>query len=86
MEKPTPFDLAEAYSAGEISRSDLVARLGSYPYVPREHIAAPLDDPMTSVPGTFEEVNDALGSDLIDHDLYSEIADAIREHNGGCLP
>ncbi len=82
----TPLELAQQYSEGEISRSQLLEVLAVYPYAPRERIAPPFDDPVMTTPGSFEEIGSALACDFIDDELYDEIADAVREHNGGRLP
>jgi|UPI0008DA14F7 hypothetical protein len=82
----TPLELAQQYSEGEISRSQLLEVLAVFPYAPRERIAPPFDDPVMTTPGSFEEIGSALACDFIDDELYDEIADAVREHNGGRLP
>lgn len=82
----TPLEIAQRYSEGQISREELLEALASYPYPARERIAPPFDDPAMTAPGAFEEIGIALACDYIDDELYDEIADAVRERNGGRIP
>lgn len=83
---PTPLEMTQWYSAGELSRAALVAALRAFPFVPREQAIPPFDDPPVTTRNSFEEINTALACDFIDDDLYEEIADAVTEANGGRIP
>lgn len=73
----TPYEIAQRYDAGELTREQVIDELGRWPYRP----GSPSDgyDWTTLDPGEFEEVRRALSEHLIDADTYDEILDRYCE-------
>lgn len=75
----TPYELAQAYAAGDLSRAEIIDQLARYPYDP-----APTTDGYDSLtvdaPGThtFNEVHRALRQRLLDPTVYEEILSVIE--------
>lgn len=82
----SPLAVAQLYSEGRLSREQLIDALRVFPFVERERLLPPFDDPAVTTRNSFEEVGTALACDFIDEDLYKDIADAVTEHNGGRIP
>jgi hypothetical protein len=79
MTGPGPYEAAESYRCGEISRDELVRILTTWRYVPGEQRTAGLhDDLLNTVPGSFDEVEAAFMDELIDEALYSIALEALR--------
>ncbi|PPF66465.1 hypothetical protein C5C18_08730 [Rathayibacter tritici] len=79
MTGPGPYEAAESYRCGEISRDELVQILTTWRYVPSEQRTAGLhDDLLNFVPGSFDEVEAAFDDELIDEALYSIALEALR--------
>ncbi|UKF28056.1 hypothetical protein [Clavibacter nebraskensis] len=81
MTGPGPYEAAESYRCGEISREELVQILTTWRYVPGEQRTAGLhDDLLNFVPGSFDEVEAAFTDDLIDLELYEIALSSCRSH------
>ncbi|OUE30125.1 hypothetical protein BFL35_11370 [Clavibacter michiganensis] len=79
MTGPGPYEAAESYRCGAISREELVQILTTWRYVPNEHRTAGLhDDLLNTVPGSFDEIEAAFDDELIDEALYDIALDALR--------
>lgn len=76
----TPFEIAQRYAAGLISRDQLIDELGRFPYVPFSVVSRP--GLTATVPGTAREILDALDAGLIDDDTYDAIQDSIDLQQG----
>jgi hypothetical protein len=79
MTGPGPYEAAESYRCGAISREELVQILTTWRYVPGEQRTAGLhDDLLNFVPGSFDEVEAAFMDELIDEALYEIAHEALR--------
>ncbi len=68
----SPYKICQAYADGKITREQVIAELGSWPYKPRVEYD-PIDQlPLTSSQGTWMEVQLATGDGLIDYDIYGQ--------------
>lgn len=67
----SPYEIAERYAAGEISREVLVDELARWPYTPRD--AGDGVDWLTYEPGTFEDVVRARRDGLLDTATYDAV-------------
>ncbi|KZX22355.1 hypothetical protein EV639_104264 [Rathayibacter tanaceti] len=82
MTGPGPYEAAESYRCGAISREELVQILTTWRYVPGEQRTAGLhDDLLNFVPGSFDEVAAAFDGELIDGELYDIAHEALRSQN-----
>ncbi|QHC71663.1 hypothetical protein [Rathayibacter sp. VKM Ac-2801] len=73
----TPYEIAQRFAAGELTREQAVDELGRWRYRP----GSPSDgfDWTTLDPGGFEEVRRALSDGLLDDAMYDEILDRYIE-------
>jgi DNA-binding transcriptional regulator YdaS (Cro superfamily) len=73
----TPYEIAQRYDAGELTREQVIDELGRWSYRP----GSPSDgyDWTTLDPGEFAEVRRALSEHLIEADTYDEILDRYCE-------
>lgn len=71
----SPLHVAMRYAAGEIDRDVLVEDLVTWPYVRAGALTDGLHDDAAAqtVPGSFDEVHDALVQGFLDDDAYDEI-------------
>ena len=74
----TPYVICEQYAAGKIDRAQLVDELTRWKYVPCGRTSGPLDDLIVDVPGSVDDLDQALRHRLIDDELYDEIGDRIE--------
>lgn len=80
MTGPGPYEAAESYRCGEISRDEVVQILTTWRYAPGEQRTAGLhDDLLNFVPGSFDEVEAAFTDELIDGELYSSALNALQK-------
>jgi len=70
----TPYVICEQYAAGKIDRAQLVDELTRWKYVPCGRTSGPLDDLIVDVPGSVDDLDQALRHRLIDDELYDEVA------------
>jgi len=71
-----PYEIAQRYAVGEISREQLVDELSRWDYEPGPEPTDGYDTLIISVPGSFDDVVRAFSDGLIDAQLYDEILDA----------
>lgn len=73
----TPYEIAERYATGEITREQVIDELARWPYTSGE----PSDgvDWLTYVPSDFSEVTKALTDGLLDDVTYDAILDRRDE-------
>ncbi|GAB3615890.1 hypothetical protein GCM10027416_04470 [Okibacterium endophyticum] len=82
MPSHSPYESAESYARGEISRNELIYRLTSWHYLPSETRTTGLHDSLLNfVPGSFDEVAAAFDDELIDEETYTLAHDALRAQN-----
>lgn len=70
-----PEEIIQRFSAGEISREQVVDELARWPYAPSDELDGPLDDIIGDVPGSFAVVVRAARTGLLPGDVYDEILD-----------
>lgn len=70
-----PKHIAQRYAAGEIDRTTVIQELSDWPYVQVGAVTVGLHDDgaPVSVPGSFDEVHDALTEGSLDADTYETI-------------
>jgi hypothetical protein len=71
--RETPYELAQRYAAGELTRDDLVRRLAEYDYLPQDPIPDDTVDIAEHVEGSWDEVEQAVHDKLIDYETYDAI-------------
>jgi transcriptional regulator with XRE-family HTH domain len=73
----SPYEIAERYAAGELTREQVVDELARWPYTP----ADPGDgvDWMTYDPGTFDDVVRARRDGLLDTETYDAVLESQDE-------
>lgn len=72
----SPYEIAQRYCAGQLTRAQLVDELSRFPYAPTPRTDG-VDWLVADVPKTVGEVLDALHDGLIDAELYDEVQDGI---------
>lgn len=78
MPGQTPYDSAESYARGEISRDDLIHLLTTWRYLPSETRTTGLhDDLLNTVSGSFDDVEAAITDGLIDDKIYTRAHEAF---------
>lgn len=79
MPNPAPYESAESYARGEISRDELIHRLTTWRYLPSETRTTGLhDDLLNVVPGSFDDIHAAIDDGLIDDEIYTLVIEALR--------
>ncbi|GHS84712.1 hypothetical protein AGMMS50218_00140 [Actinomycetota bacterium] len=73
----SPYEIAERFLAGEITRAQVIEELARWPYRPVD--AGDGFDWSTYAPGEFEEVGRALTDGLLDDAIYDAILDRRDE-------
>ncbi|PPF14678.1 MULTISPECIES: winged helix-turn-helix transcriptional regulator [unclassified Rathayibacter] len=73
----TPYEIAQRYDAGELTKEQVIDELGRWSYRPGS--ASDGYDWTTADAGEFAEVRRALSEHLIDVDTYDEILDRYSE-------
>jgi transcriptional regulator with XRE-family HTH domain len=76
----TPYEIAQRYSVGELSREQLIEELSRWEYAPGQ-VTNGYDDLLFDVPGSFDDVVRALNDGLIDDDTYEIILMADAEES-----
>ncbi len=75
----SPYEIAQRYAVGELTREQVIAELTRWPYDPSPtsdgYDALIVDEPGTH---TVEELARALDDGLIDEGLYDELGEAHR--------
>lgn len=79
----SPYEVAERYAAGQITRDQLVAELGSWDYVPQDRARGLDDDVLVYRQGSFDEVERAADDGLIDDEAYDAIIEASEGARSG---
>jgi hypothetical protein len=78
--RETPYDIAERYARGEISRDELIAQLVDFDYKPQDRIPDDMSvDIAEYVDGSWDDVERAAHDHLIDYEIYGIVQDAIAE-------
>jgi hypothetical protein len=72
----TPYEIAQCYAAGEISRDQLVAELIRFPYLPTPRTNG-YDSLLVIPPGTVQDIVWAAEDGLLDDALYAELVKSI---------
>lgn len=72
----TPYEVAERYAAGQVSREQMRAELGAWHYAPRQ--APDIDEAGVPDLTTVDALDEALRRGLIDEDDYDAIADLLE--------
>jgi len=67
----SPFEVAQRYAAGLLSRAQVLEELARWPYV--SAVAGDGEDWLSGDPGEFEQVGRALDDGLIEDELYDEL-------------
>lgn len=79
MLNSAPYESAESYARGDISRDELIHRLTTWRYLPSETRTIGLhDDILNVIPGSFDEIEAASLDGLIDEEIYTFAHDALR--------
>ncbi|WP_431838587.1 hypothetical protein [Cellulomonas sp. Y8] len=73
----TPYEVAERYAAGEITREQVVDELARWPYTPGDRGDG--FDWTTYDPGTFEDVTRARRDGLLDSETYDAVLERQDE-------
>lgn len=68
-----PYEVAQRYAAGLLTREQLVDELSRWPYRPQDHTDG-WDDLVLTVPGSFDDVITAADQGLIDREAYDSVA------------
>lgn len=72
----SPYEIAQRYRAGQLTRAQLLDELSRFPYAPTPRTDG-VDWLVADVPKTVGEVLDALHDGLIDAELYDKVQDGI---------
>jgi len=67
-----------AHTTGEITREQIIDELLRWPYKKSDELEGPWDDLLVTVPGSFDDVEDAVHQGLLPGDIYDEI---LRRYN-----
>lgn len=78
----SPYEIAQRYAVGELTREQVVDELSRWAYPPVVRTEGEWDDLLISPPGSWDDVSDALDEGLIDGAIYTEVL--TRRH--GELP
>lgn len=78
----SPYDLAQRYSRGEVSRDQIIAALAAWKYMPGETKTEGLhDDLLNYVVGSFDEVEAAYDDELIDDEIYESALRGLKSQH-----
>jgi hypothetical protein len=77
----TPYEVAQRYAAGDLTRAQLVDELTRWPYAAMPSTDG-RDDLLDVPAGTADDVRRALSDGLIDAVTYDEILDAVEAYRG----
>jgi hypothetical protein len=72
----TPYEIAQRYAAGELTKTQLIDELTRWEY-PDSMVTDGYDSLLIDVPGSFDDVERALQDKLIDGETYDEILEAL---------
>jgi hypothetical protein len=78
----TPYEVAQAYADGRITRAETLDVLGAWKYAPQDTTDG-YDSLLVHGPGTTNEIARARRANLIDWDLYEEILERVDAHDKG---
>lgn len=70
----TPYEIAQRYAAGDITRDQLLDELTRYPYLPTPHTDG-YDSLLMYEPGMFNDVTRAARDGLIDYEIHDHLAE-----------
>jgi hypothetical protein len=68
----SPYAICQLYADGKITREQVIAELGAWPYKPPVKYDVIDQLPLSSSDGTWDEVVHAADRDLIDDTIYEE--------------
>jgi len=68
-----PYEIAQRYAVGELTRAQVLDELSRWDYAPGADRMDGYDSLVVSVPGSFDDVSRAYDEGLLDQDLYEEI-------------
>jgi DNA-binding transcriptional regulator YdaS (Cro superfamily) len=74
----SPAEIIARFTAGEITREQIIDELLRWPYKASDELEGPWDDLLVTVPGSFDDVEDAVHQGLLPGDVYDEI---LRRYN-----
>lgn len=73
----SPFEIAQRFAAGAITREEVLDELGRWDYVPLDETDG-YDSLLVNGPGTTNDIARARRANLIDWDLYEEILERVE--------
>lgn len=74
----SPYEICQQYAAGALTRGEVRDELVRWPYGAQGSTAGDgVDDLIVDEPGSWTDVEIALGHGLIDASLYDEVLDAV---------
>jgi hypothetical protein len=75
----SPYQVAQRYSRGEISRKQVIDALARWHYLPAERKTQGIhDDLLNYTPGSFDDVEAASMDELIDEEIYAAALVGLR--------
>jgi hypothetical protein len=76
----TPLTIAERYQRGELTRDEVIQELIDYDYLPQDRVPDDMTvDVAMYIDGSWDDMETALGRNLIDAEIYQLVLDAVRE-------
>ena len=76
----TPLTISERYQRGELTRDEVIQELIDYDYLPQDRIPDDMTvDTAMYIDGSWDDMETALGRNLIDAEIYQLVLDALRE-------
>lgn len=73
----TPHEVCLRHAAGQITDEQLVDELTRWSYAPGDYRTDGFNADLVHLPGSFDDVLDAMYDDLIPYELYAAVADAL---------
>ncbi|MFJ6419187.1 MarR family transcriptional regulator [Paeniglutamicibacter sp. NPDC091659] len=73
----TPFEIAQRFAAGELTRAEVLDELGRWDYAPLDETDG-YDSLLVNGPGTTNDIARARRANLIDWELYEEILGRVE--------
>lgn len=73
-----PEEIIQRFTAGYLTREQVIDELARWPYAPDIPLDGPLDDLLIDTPGSFDVVADALSSGQLPGDVYDAILDRLE--------
>ena len=78
--RESPYQIAQRYARGELSRDEVIRRLAEYDYLPQDTIPDDMTvDVAEHVEGSWDDVERAAGDKLIDYEIYETVLRSVRD-------